>query len=81
MASGAMALRRDLLPGQVSSGLEKAEGEVLLVASLRLAQGDLLSLGVPASEVLGQIARFLGADLLLRDLEGVLQFASTPANT
>lgn len=78
MASGAMALRRDLLPGQVSSGLEKAEGEVLLVASLRLAQGDLLSLGVPASEVLGQIARFLGADLLLRDLEGVLQFASTP---
>lgn len=78
MASGAMALRRDLLPGQVSSGLEKAEGEVLLVASLRLAQGDLLSLGVPASEVLGQIARFLGADLLLRDLEGVLKFASTP---
>ena len=78
MASGAMALRRDLLPGQVSSGLEKAEGEVLLVASLRLAQGDLLSLGVPASEVLGQIARLLRADLLLRDLEGVLQFASTP---
>jgi hypothetical protein len=57
MASGASALRRDLLAGQVRSGFEKADGEVLLVASLRLAQGDLLSLGVPASEVLGQIAR------------------------
>lgn len=78
MASGAAALRRDLLPGQVTSGLEKADGEVLLVVSLRLAQGDLLSLGVPASEVLGQIARYLGADLLLRDLNGTLQFASTP---
>ena len=77
MASGATALRRDLLPGQVTSGFEKAEGEVLLVASLRLAQGDLLSLGVPASEVLGQIARQLGSDLLLRDLDGALQFAST----
>lgn len=77
MASGAAALRRDLVPGQVASGFEKAEGEVLLVASLRLAQGDLLSLGVPASEVLGQIARQLGADLLLRDLDGALQFAST----
>lgn len=77
MASGATALRRDLLPGQVTSGFEKAEGEVLLVASLRLAQGDLVSIGVPASEVLGQIARHLGADLLLRDLDGALQFAST----
>jgi hypothetical protein len=79
MASGARTLGRDLLPGQVISGFEKAEGEVLLVASLYLAQGDLLSLGVPASEVLGQIGRYLGADLLLRDLDGALQFASTPA--
>lgn len=78
MASGAMALLRDLLPGQVTSGFEKAGGEVLLVTSLRLAQGDLLSLGMPASEVLGQIARYLGADLLMRDVDGALQFASTP---
>jgi sigma-B regulation protein RsbU (phosphoserine phosphatase) len=77
MASGASALRRDLLAGQVRSGFEKADGEVLLVASLRLAQGDLLSLGVPASEVLGQIARYLGADLVLRDLAGETLFAST----
>ncbi|MGX9963812.1 SpoIIE family protein phosphatase [Roseomonas sp. F4] len=79
LASGATALQRDLVPGQVHAGFESAEGEVLLVASLRLAQGDLLSLGVPAEAALGQIARHLGADLLMRDRSGATLFASTPA--
>ncbi|MGK7865042.1 HAMP domain-containing protein, partial [Falsiroseomonas sp. E2-1-a4] len=79
LASGATALQRDLVPGQVHAGFEAAEGEVLLVASLRLAQGDLLSLGVPAEAALGQITRHLGADLLMRDRGGATLFASTPA--
>lgn len=79
LASGARALQRDLIAGQVSAGFETADGEVLLVASLRLPLGELLSLGVPAEAALAQIARHLGADLLMRDRNGVQLFASTLA--
>jgi sigma-B regulation protein RsbU (phosphoserine phosphatase) len=79
LASGAVALIRDLAPEQLHLGFEAAPGQgVLLVASTRLAQGGLLSAATAAEEVLGRIARQLRADLLLRDRGGNPLFASDP---
>ena len=80
LASGASALLRDLAADQVSLTFENGpEHRPLLVASLRLTQGGLLSAGIPAEDALGRMARFLHADLLMRDRHGAPVFTSDPA--
>ena len=77
LASGATALQRDLPPDGISARFEaSADGPMLLVVSLRLATGDLLSASMPADAALGTVARQLGADLLLRDRQGAAVFAT-----
>jgi sigma-B regulation protein RsbU (phosphoserine phosphatase) len=79
LASGATALQRDLAPGQIFAGFEaEADSPLLLVTSLRLPQGDLLSASMAAEAALGQIAGHLRAELLLRDRAGAPLFSTAP---
>jgi sigma-B regulation protein RsbU (phosphoserine phosphatase) len=80
LASGASALQRDLDRDGVSTRFEAAaDGPMLLVVSLRLANADLLSASMPAEAALEAVARQLGAELMLRDREGHVVFASSAA--
>ncbi|HEY4249944.1 MAG TPA: PP2C family protein-serine/threonine phosphatase [Roseomonas sp.] len=80
LASGAAALLRSMAPDQIGIGFENApDGTLLLVASLRLAQGGLLSAGTPAEAALGNVARALRSDLLMLSRDGRPLFASNPA--
>lgn len=77
LASGASALQRDLPRDGISARFEaSADGPMLLVVSLRTGGGDLLSASMPADGALDRVARQLGADLLLRDRQGVVLFAT-----
>lgn len=80
LASGAAALLRDLPAGQESLAFETvADRSVLLVGSLRLEQGGLISVAIPAEAALAAIARLMGAELLMRGRDGGTVFASDPA--
>ncbi|MBR0645709.1 PP2C family protein-serine/threonine phosphatase [Plastoroseomonas hellenica] len=80
LASGVTLLLRDMASEQINISFENGpERSLLLVASIRLAQGGLLSASIAAEDVLGRIARFLRADLLMRDRNGNPLFASDPA--
>lgn len=80
LASGAAALLRELSEDRVSITFESGPDHApLLVASLRMAQGGLLSAGIPAAAALAHMAQFLDADLLMRDRDGQTVYVSDPA--
>ena len=80
LASGTNALLRELAADQINISFEKgSDDRLLLVASLRLPQGGLLSSGTSPEDALGRIARHLRADLVMRDRTGRPLFVSAPA--